>query len=163
MTQHEVSVSLRLNGADETITVPTSEMLVDTVRERFGLKGTNIGCDQASCGACTVRVEGNPVASCSTFTWQADDRDVTTIEGLGRPGNLSPEQTAVAENSAFQCGYCTPGLLMSTSALLDTHPNPDRDTIVEWLGANICRCTGYQMIIEAVQRAAELRGGSDAS
>ena len=153
----DVAVDFTVNGDDTNVTVPTSEMLIDTVRDRLGLTGTNLGCDHGACGACTVRVEGDLVAACSTFTWQADGTRVVTIEGLGSPEHTGPEQEALAEQSALQCGYCTPGMVMTTAALLDEIPEPDRADIVEWLGSNICRCTGYEMIIEAVQDAARRR------
>ena len=156
--EREVAVSLRLNGVELQADVPTSEMLIDTVRERAGLTGTNLGCDHGACGACTVNVDGAPVASCSTFTWVADGADVVTIEGLGSdPSTMSAEQAAFADRSAFQCGYCTPGLVMLTAALLDEHPDPTRDQIVEWISANICRCTGYEMVIDAVVDASARR------
>lgn len=153
----EIAVDLTVNGDSVALTVPTSEMLIDTVRDRLGLTGTNLGCDHGACGACTVRVEGEVAAGCSTFTWQADGAQVMTIEGLGSPDRPGPEQQAFAEQSALQCGYCTPGMVVTTSALLDEIPEPERADIVEWLGSNICRCTGYEMIVEAVQDAARRR------
>ena len=151
-----VNVVLQLNGANHALAIAPNEMLIDTIRTRFGLTGTKLGCDQGSCGACTVRVGSEPMASCSTFTWQTDRVEVTTIEGLGRD-DLAAEQAAFAETGAFQCGYCTPGLILSTASLLDTNPHPDRRTIIEWLGSNICRCTGYAVIVEAVEDAAQRR------
>ncbi|MGH1491121.1 MAG: (2Fe-2S)-binding protein [Acidimicrobiales bacterium] len=171
-TTHEIEVSMKLNETFVKFDVPTSEMLVDTLRNRQNLTGTRIGCDQAACGACTVLIDGSPRASCSTFTWAADGSTVMSIEGAGsppfapltnrllRPGaqnshdDLSPVQQAFAEGSAFQCGYCTPGLVLTTTALLREVPDPDDETIKEWLNSNICRCTGYQMVIEAVKEAA---------
>ncbi len=149
---------------DEAVTwdVPTSEMLIDTLRDRLGLTGTNLGCDHAACGACTVRVGEVPAASCSTFTWQVDGASVVTVEGLCADGALSAEQAAFAERSAFQCGYCTPGLLTLTSLLLDEVPDPTPEVVREWISANICRCTGYEVIVEAVLDAAARRRSSDA-
>ncbi|MFT5531136.1 MAG: carbon-monoxide dehydrogenase small subunit [Candidatus Poriferisodalaceae bacterium] len=159
-------VSILLNEATVTLEVPTSELLVDTLRERQRLTGTRIGCDQAACGACTVLIDGSPRASCSTFTWAADGASVVSIEGIGTPNDLSPVQQAFAEGSAFQCGYCTPGLVLTTTALLSEIPDPDDATIKEWLSSNICRCTGYQMIIDAVRAASTNQStasaGSDA-
>jgi len=160
--ESEVTVELQVNGSDMRCEVPTSEMLIDTLRERLALTGTNLGCDHAACGACTVRVGDTPVASCSTFTWQVTGESVVTVEGLLTDGSLSAEQAAFAERSAFQCGYCTPGLLTLTSVLLDEEPEPTSDLVREWISANICRCTGYEVIIEAVLDAAERRGASDA-
>ncbi|MEM7096288.1 MAG: (2Fe-2S)-binding protein [Actinomycetota bacterium] len=148
----EVPVRLTVNGNEIAVEVPTSEMLFDTARDRLGLTGANLGCDHASCGACTMIVDGDPRASCSTFTWAAEGAEVTTIEGLGGD---SPVQRAFADRSAFQCGYCTPGLIMTTTAMLAEIPEPDETTIREWISSNICRCTGYAMIIEAAQAAAE--------
>ena len=153
----QTTVSFVLNEAATTLAVPTSELLVDTLRDRQGLTGTRIGCDQGSCGACTVLIDGSPIASCSTFTWAADGATVASIEGVGTPQRLSPEQAAFADGSAFQCGYCTPGLVLTTTALLREVPDPDDATIREWLSSNICRCTGYQMIIDAVKAAAQKR------
>ncbi|WP_419553089.1 2Fe-2S iron-sulfur cluster-binding protein [Candidatus Poriferisodalis sp.] len=166
-----VDIELRLNGEPFSASAPASEMLVDTIRSRAGLGGTRVGCDQAVCGACTVLVDGEPTASCSTFAWQSDGRDVLTIESghMTTAGDLTtgpaaalPEvQRAFAEFSAFQCGYCTPGLILTASALLARHRDPDRTTICDWLDSNVCRCTGYLMVIEAVEAAsAALRSPS---
>jgi carbon-monoxide dehydrogenase small subunit len=132
-------------------------MLIDILRDRLALTGTKLSCDLATCGACSVLLDGKPVASCSTFAWQADGADICTIEGLAAPdGTLDPVQQAFVDNSAFQCGYCTPGMIVLARALLDHDPNPDRASIRNWMGANICRCTGYEMIIEAVEKAASM-------
>ena len=166
-----VDIELRLNGEPFSASTPASEMLVDTIRSRAGLGSTRVGCDQAVCGACTVLVDGHPTASCSTFAWQTDGRDVLTIESgrsaaagdrlTGPAAALPAVQRAFAELSAFQCGYCTPGLILTASALLARHPDPDRTTICDWLDSNVCRCTGYLMVIEAVEAAsAALRSPS---
>ena len=164
-----IDIALRLNGEPFPISAPPSEMLVDTIRTRAGLGGTRVGCDQAVCGACTVLMDGTPTASCSTFAWQTDGREVLTIESsrmgvtadpatgdpvIGAAATLPVVQRAFAELSAFQCGYCTPGLILTASALLARHRDPDRTTICDWLDSNICRCTGYLMVIEAVEAAA---------
>jgi carbon-monoxide dehydrogenase small subunit len=150
-----VGIRVRVNGTAHAVDVPPSLLLVDLLREELGLTGTKVACDQAVCGACTVLVDGRPVAACSTFAFQVDGRAVLTIEGLRAPdGALSPVQRAFAERSAFQCGYCTSGMILLATALLAAHPHPDRATVVGWLGANVCRCTGYQMIVEAVEEAA---------
>ena len=161
---------MRLNGRPFAAAAPPSEMLVDTIRTRAGVGGTRVGCDQAVCGACTVLLDGMPTASCSTFTWQADGRDVHTIEAAGasdaagQAGDvmsvLPATQAAFAEHSAFQCGYCTPGLILVAAALLARDPDPDRATICDWLDSNVCRCTGYLMVIEAVEAAAGMLGRS---
>jgi carbon-monoxide dehydrogenase small subunit len=131
-------------------------MLADLLRDDLALTGTKVACDQAVCGACTVLIDGVPTAACATFAWQAEGRRVLTIEGLARDGRLDPVQQAFKAKSAFQCGYCTPGMIMLAKGLLDRNSTPDRATIKAWLQANICRCTGYQMIVEAVEDAARL-------
>lgn len=151
----ETIVHLRVNGNEVDLRVSTAEMLFDTARDRLGLGGANLGCDHASCGACTMLVDGSPRASCSTFTWAVDGAEITTVEGVGTPSSPSPVQDAFAACSAFQCGYCTPGLIMTSTALLAEHPSPDEATIREWISSNVCRCTGYAMIIEAVTRASQ--------
>lgn len=148
------AVSFRLNGKDVSVDAPASRMLADVLRDDHRLTGAKIGCDQAVCGACTVLVDGAPAASCATFAFMVDGRSVETVESLAGDGALSAVQEAFKANSAFQCGYCTPGFIMLATALLRQQPDPDRATIREWLSANICRCTGYQMIVEAVEDAA---------
>ena len=167
-----LDLEMQLNGSPFEAAAPVSEMLVDTIRSRAGLSATRVGCDQAVCGACTVLVDGLPTASCSTFAWQAAGRDIHTIEAANESPGVKPTgslpavmrevQQAFAETSAFQCGYCTPGLILTASSLLAHHPDPDRSTIVDWLDSNVCRCTGYLMVIEAVEAAgAALRDRSD--
>lgn len=158
MTGEFAFVSFTLNGVRRELHVRPEEMLIDVLRDRLGLTGTKLSCDVGACGACTVLVDGRPSASCSTFAWQADGADVRTVEGLAAAdGALDPVQRAFVENSAFQCGFCTPGMIMLARALLDRNPDPDRATVKAWMGANICRCTGYEMIVEAVQKAAALQ------
>ncbi len=148
-----------LNGTRREAHVRAEEMLIDLLRERFDLTGTKLACDVGACGACTVLVDGRPVASCSTFAWQADGADIRTVEGLGDDdGTLDPVQRAFVGNSAFQCGYCTPGMILLARALLDGDPAPDRAKIRSWMAANVCRCTGYEMIVEAVEDAVRLSG-----
>jgi carbon-monoxide dehydrogenase small subunit len=149
-----IAVALTLNGRALRKSVASETMLADLLRDECGLTGTKIGCDQATCGACTVLVDGAPVASCATFAWQVDGAAVTTIEGLAANGAFDPVQEAFKAKSAFQCGYCTPGMILVAKALLAENPAPDRATIRDWLSANVCRCTGYQMIVEAVEDAA---------
>ena len=155
MSDDLVRISFCLNGEETSFQVRSEEMLIDVLRERAGLTGTKLSCDLGACGACTVLLDGKPAASCSTFAWQAAESDIRTIEGLaGANGELDPVQAAFVDHSSFQCGYCTPGMIMLARALLDENPSPMRDDIRQWMGANICRCTGYEMIIEAVEDAA---------
>ncbi len=150
-----VDIRLCVNGTAIEVQVPTSMTLADLLRDRLNLPGCRIGCDQGVCGACTVLVDDAPRAACATFVWAVADAKVLTIEGLPKTSReLHPIQTAFLEADAFQCGYCTAGMIMATKGLLDRNPNPDEMQIREWLSGNICRCTGYQMIIEAVQTAA---------
>jgi carbon-monoxide dehydrogenase small subunit len=151
-----IAIRFDLNGRDCAATVAPNRMLVDLLREDLALTGTKVACDQAVCGACTVLVDGVPTAACATFAWQAEGRRLLTVEGLAHGGRLDPVQQAFKAKSAFQCGYCTPGMILLAKALLDRDPTPDRATIKSWLQANICRCTGYQMIVEAVEDAARL-------
>ncbi len=157
MTAALHDIEFDLNGAPWRGAVPAERLLADVLRDDCALTGTKIGCDQSVCGACTVLVDGAPVAACTTFAWQVAGKTLRTIEGLARDGRLDPVQEAFKARSAFQCGYCTPGMIMLATALLDANPAPDRATIRDWLSANICRCTGYQMIIEAVEDAARRR------
>jgi aerobic carbon-monoxide dehydrogenase small subunit len=156
MTEDRFTLTGTVNGACFQTSVPTSRILADLIRDELGLTGTRIGCDQGMCGACTVLVDGMPTASCTTFAWQVDGKAVVTIEGLAPDGRLDPIQEAFKAKSAFQCGYCTPGMILLVKALLARHPHPGRNTIREWLSANVCRCTGYQMIVEAVEEAAHV-------
>jgi carbon-monoxide dehydrogenase small subunit len=149
-----IAIALTLNGRALRANVEVATMLADLLRDHCGLTGTKIGCDQATCGACTVLVNGTPMASCATFAWQADGAAVTTIEGLAANGALDPVQEAFKAKSAFQCGYCTPGMILAAKALLAQNASPDRAAIRDWMSANVCRCTGYQMIVEAVEDAA---------
>lgn len=150
----EFALRFRLNGKATACTVPVARTLADLLHDDLGLKGTKLGCSRGVCGACVTLVDGQPLASCSTFAFQVDGRDVVSIEGLASNGVLHAVQQAFIARSAFQCGYCTAGMVLLTKSLLDHHPNPDRDTIVEWISSNVCRCTGYSLIIEAVQDAA---------
>ena len=149
-----VSIRFTLNGRSVTHEVPSNQILVDLIRREERLLGTKVSCDQSVCGACTVLVNDEPRSACALFSFEIDNRDVLTIEGLAVGGKLSKVQNAFLENSAFQCGYCTSGMIMLATALLKQDPDPDEATIRNWMGANICRCTGYQMVIEAVQLAA---------
>jgi carbon-monoxide dehydrogenase small subunit len=151
-----VLLALTLNGAPVTVEVETGDFLVDVLRDRLGLTGTKRSCDTEVCGACTVRLDGQPVSSCTLLAWEARGRTVETIEGLARGGRLHPVQEAFLEESAFQCGFCTPGMIMTVAALLDEEPDAPPETVKTWLRGNICRCTGYASILDAV-RAAQRR------
>jgi carbon-monoxide dehydrogenase small subunit len=147
-------ITITVNGTRHEAEVEPRELLVYFLRERLGLTGTNVGCDTTSCGACTVLLEGESVKSCTVLAVQADGRELTTIEGLARDGELHPVQRAFHEHHALQCGYCTPGFVMATVSLLAEHPRPSEEEIRSLLEGNICRCTGYHNIVEAVRAAA---------
>jgi carbon-monoxide dehydrogenase small subunit len=147
-----VNVSLTVNGTRREGDVEPRTLLVYFLREHVGLKGTNVGCDTSSCGACTVLLDGESVKSCTVLAAQADGAAVTTIEGLGGD---HPVQKAFHEQHALQCGYCTPGFVMAAVSLLEEHPDPSEDEIRHGLEGNLCRCTGYHNIVKAVRAAAE--------
>ncbi|QQP92811.1 (2Fe-2S)-binding protein (plasmid) [Skermanella sp. TT6] len=150
--------SFVLNGRVLALDAPDNAVLADLLRDVHGLYGCRIGCDQAVCGACTVLVDGAPMAACSTFAFEVAGRAVVTIEGMASAdGTLDPVQRAFVEERGFQCGYCTAGIILTVRALLDRDPDPDEAVIRSWLGANVCRCTGYSAIISAVRAAARLR------
>lgn len=150
----EADFSFTLNHRPVTLRTQPSAMLVDVLRNDYGLFGCRIGCDQAVCGACTVLVDGTPMAACSTFIFEIEGRDVTTIEASGNTPDLV--QQAFIDARGFQCGYCTGGMILLTRSLLARNPDPDDDTIRAWLGANVCRCTGYSSIIDAVKAAGRM-------
>lgn len=155
----EVALRFSLNGRATECTVPVARTLADLLHDDLGLTGTKLGCSRGVCGACVTLIDGEPVASCSTFAFQVQGREVLSIEGLATDGRLHAIQQAFVARSAFQCGYCTAGMVLLTKALLDRDPAPDRASIVEWISSNVCRCTGYALIIEAVEQAAQtLRG-----
>ena len=147
-------IALTVNGVSHEADVEPRELLVYFLREELGLKGTNVGCDTSSCGACTVLVDGESVKSCNQLAVQADGCEVTTIEGLATGEELHPVQQAFHESHALQCGYCTPGFVMASVSLLAENPNPAEAEIREALEGNLCRCTGYHNIVAAVQAAA---------
>jgi len=151
----EVEVEIRVNGESRRATVEPRLTLADFLRERCGLTGTHLGCEHGVCGACTVLVDGEAVRSCLVFAVQTDGRDVTTVEGLAAPdGGLSTVQAAFRDHHGLQCGFCTPGFVVSATAFLRDHPDPTDEQIRDALSGNLCRCTGYQGIIAAVQAAA---------
>ena len=151
----ELPLHFVLNGRPHTLRVPVERTLADLLHDELGMAGTKLGCSRGVCGACVALIEGKPVASCSTFAFQVDGLEVRTIEGLAQDGMLHAVQHAFIDRSAFQCGYCTAGMVLLAVALLEHHPLPDRATIVEWISSNVCRCTGYTLIIEAVELAAQ--------
>ncbi len=158
MTIHSITVTV--NGKTEYITVPSHMTLLAMLRDQLALTGTKNGCAAGECGACTVLIDGEPVNSCMMLALEADGREVTTVEGLGyEDGQLSPLQQAFAVHNAVQCGFCTPGMLISAHALLQRNPHPTEDEIREALVGNLCRCTGYLRIVKAVQDAAEKGNG----
>jgi aerobic carbon-monoxide dehydrogenase small subunit len=150
-----ITIDFEINGETRQADVAPNLLLIDFLRDTEQLKGAKIGCSRGVCGSCTVLVDGIPVAACSKFAFQIDAAKVTTIEGLADGDTLDVVQQAFVDNSAFQCGYCTPGMILLTKALLAHHQNPDRATIVEWLSSNVCRCTGYAQIIAAVETAVQ--------
>ena len=149
-------IGLRLNGAERTIATEDHVLLSELIRG-LGLLGTKVSCDMQVCGACTVLLNGRPVSACTTLAIEADGAKVRTIEGLAQGQQLHPLQSAFIERSAFQCGYCTPGMIMSATALLAEHSAPDADAVRHWMDGNICRCTGYETIVDAVLDAAGRR------
>jgi carbon-monoxide dehydrogenase small subunit len=154
-----MKVEIEVNGERMHLDVEPRRTLADALREDAGLTGTHLGCEHGVCGACTVLVDGAPARSCLMFAVQCDGSSVTTVEGITGPdGALHPLQEAFVAHHGLQCGFCTPGMLMTAAHLLETHPDPDRATIRAEMSGNICRCTGYQGIVDAVEAAA--RGGA---
>ncbi len=151
-------LELMINGERRSVEVEPRTLLVHALRDGLGLTGTHVGCDTSQCGACTVLVGGRAVKSCTMLAVQAEDAEVTTIEGLTRNGELHPIQRAFVEHHGLQCGFCTPGMILSTAALLAEEPDPDEATIRHGLEGNLCRCTGYHNIVVAVQEAATAMG-----
>jgi len=148
-------IRLTVNGTAHEAEVESRLLLVHFIRENLRLTGTHIGCDTSHCGVCTVLLDGEPVKSCTVLAVQADGRSVSTVEGLEQAGKLHPVQEGFTEKHALQCGYCTPGMLMTCSALLERNRNPSEQEIREAISGNLCRCTGYLNIVRAVQHAAE--------
>ena len=148
-----VRISLMLNGVPTEVEVETGDFLLDMLRERLGLTGSKRSCDSEVCGACTVLLDGLPVSSCTLLAWETRHRRVETIEGLARDGRLHPVQQAFLEESGFQCGFCTPGMIMTIKALLEDVPDASEDALKAGLRGNICRCTGYLSILSAARSA----------
>jgi aerobic carbon-monoxide dehydrogenase small subunit len=153
-------ITVSVDGVSYTDDVEPRMLLVQYLRETLGKTGTVIGCDTSNCGACTVHLDGVSVKSCSVLAVQADGSSVTTIEGLARDGELHPVQRAFSEEHALQCGFCTPGMIMASCALLADNPNPSEEEIRHGLEGNLCRCTGYHNIVKAVQQAAGASRGA---
>ena len=152
----DVEVRLKVNGSDFRLSLSPRTTLLEALREHIGLTGTKEGCGKGDCGACTVLVDGVPVNSCLMLAAQAEGKEILTIEGLARQGELDPLQKAFIEAGAVQCGYCTPGMILSAKALLNENPHPTVEEIKEAISGNLCRCTGYVQIIEAIQKASEV-------
>lgn len=153
MAKHQIK--LTINGAEQQAEVDSRLLLVHFIRDELRLTGTHIGCDTTHCGACTVLVDGVPMKSCTMLTVQADGADIKTVEGMVENGKMHPLQEGFWEEHGLQCGYCTPGMLMTSSALLAANPDPSEDDIRHAISGNLCRCTGYVNIVKAVQHAAE--------
>jgi aerobic carbon-monoxide dehydrogenase small subunit len=148
------TIRMQVNGKDYTVDVPSQRLLIDCLRYDLGLTGTKEGCSVGVCGACTVLMDGALVSSCLTLAVLADGKEITTVEGLAHNGDLHPVQQAFIDFGGFQCGICTPGMVVAAKALLDENPNPSDDDIKDWMMGNLCRCTGYYKIIESIRGAA---------
>jgi carbon-monoxide dehydrogenase small subunit len=153
--QDDLVVQVRVNGESRRGFAEPRTLLSDFLRHELGLTGTHVGCEHGVCGACTVLIDGEPVRSCLMFAVQAGGKEIETVEGLAKGAEMHPIQQAFQENHALQCAFCTPGFLMTVSALLETNPDPSEDEIREYLSGNVCRCTGYVGIVAAVQSAAK--------
>jgi carbon-monoxide dehydrogenase small subunit len=152
-----VKVTVNVNGAERSADVEPRVLLVDFLRTNLRLTGTHVGCDTSSCGACTVLLDGEPVKSCTLLAVQVEGQSITTVEGLAAGGAMSPMQAGFHEEHGLQCGFCTPGMMLVGTALLERNPNPSVDEIRWAISGNICRCTGYMNIVKAIQHAAEAK------
>jgi carbon-monoxide dehydrogenase small subunit len=152
-------IEFTINGRKKRIAVRPKDLLLNVIREELGLKGTKYGCGTGECGACTVLLDGRPILSCLTLAVAVNGKNITTIEGIGTDEHLHPIQQAFIDAGAIQCGYCTPGMILSAKALLDKNPNPSEEEIKEAIKGNLCRCTGYVKIIAAIQLAAKRMRG----
>lgn len=150
------NIRLTVNGESYTVAVEPCESLLDVLRDKLSLTGTKKGCNRGDCGACTIIIDGKTVNSCLVLAVEADDKEVLTVEGLASNGQLHPIQEAFVQYGAVQCGYCTPGMIMSVKVLLDENPNPTEEEVKRAIGGNLCRCTGYVKIVDAIKKAAEV-------
>jgi carbon-monoxide dehydrogenase small subunit len=154
-------IRIKVNGSDMEAEVEPRLLLVHCIRDVFGLTGTHVGCDTTHCGACTIHLDGKPIKSCTLFAVQADGSEITTVEGLEQDGKLHPVQEGFWQEHGLQCGFCTPGMMMTSVALLKEKPNPSEDEIRFAISGNLCRCTGYVNIVKSIQYAAQkLRQGA---
>lgn len=153
-TKGEFNLEVKINGQDVQVSIPPNLRLIDLLRDVLQLTGTKEGCGEGDCGACTVLLDGAPVNSCLVMAMQVVGHEVTTIEGVGAPGELSPIQQAFLDHGAVQCGYCTPGMVLTAKALLDANPRPTREEIRVAISGNLCRCTGYSKIVDAIESVA---------
>jgi aerobic carbon-monoxide dehydrogenase small subunit len=159
-TFDKIAIQLKVNGKPHSVSVEPRMLLVELLREEFDLTGTHVGCDTTYCGACTVLLNGAAVKSCTMFAMQADGSEITTVEGLEKQGQLHPIQKAFGDSYGLQCGYCTPGLMLSTLQLLSTTPDPNEKDIRKAIAGNTCRCTGYQNIVKAIRLAGQNMKGA---
>lgn len=150
-------VNLKVNGIAYQIEIDTRRTLLEVIREHLGLMGTKKGCDEGDCGACTVLIDGKPVNSCLVLAVEAQGKPITTIEGIGTNGKLDPIQEAFVANGAFQCGYCTPGIVMAAKGLLNENPNPTEEEARRAIAGNLCRCTGYTRFVDGILQAAKAK------
>ncbi len=155
-----IPISLTVNGSLHEIEVEPHELLLDVIRDRLGLKGAKRSCDVQVCGTCTLLLDGRPVSSCTLLAFEARGREVLTIEGLAQNGRLHPLQETFIEKGGLQCGFCTPGMILTARALLDENPDPTEEEITQFMHGNICRCTGYKKIIESIMAAAKVMKGN---
>jgi len=156
MAEHDIT--LTVNGTEHELTVESRTLLIHALRDELGYTGPNVGCESSICGACTIHLDGEAVKSCTVLAVQADGAEITTIEGIDEDGEFHPIQERFQTEHALQCGYCTPGMIMTSISFLEEEPDPDRDEIREALEGNLCRCTGYQNIVNAVETAADQMG-----
>jgi len=163
MKDESIAIKVTVNGVKHEAAVEPRTLLVYFLREHLGLTGAHVGCDTSQCGACTVHMNGRAVKSCTILAVQTSGADITTVEGLAREGALDPVQEGFREKHGLQCGYCTPGMIMSAAYLLQTNPNPTEEEIKHALEGNLCRCTGYVNIVEAIRWTAQKMGGDHVS